>query len=82
VNTTLYKNSKPSCEVELADNLFLKNKGEAKGGALMYTNVNFTESGPNQFTNNTSKNGEDLSSPPSRIDVKIPGATTSRRSLL
>lgn len=48
----------------------------------MYTNVNFTESAPNKYTNNTSNNGENLSSPPARIDIKLPGVANSRRSLL
>ena len=67
VNTQVYNNSKPVCQVDLANNLFLKNNGQAKGGALMYTNVNFTESAPNNYTNNTSANGQDFSSPPAEI---------------
>lgn len=60
--------------MDLANNVFVKNKGEAKGGALMYTNVNFTESAPNKFANNTSASGGDFSSPPARIEISLPGA--------
>jgi len=35
----------PTCDVDIADNEFEFNEAEGKGGALMYTNANFTDSG-------------------------------------
>lgn len=42
VNLTLYTNKKPNCTLETAGNLFQENRAEARGGAIMYTNVKFT----------------------------------------
>lgn len=44
IDTKLYNNTKPKCQLDIADNVFLHNYGQAKGGALMYTNENITES--------------------------------------
>jgi Right handed beta helix region len=49
--------SKLSCKLDAASNNFERNFAEAKAGAIMWTTVNFTESLPNNYVNNTSPNG-------------------------
>jgi len=81
VDTKLYNNTKPKCQLEIARNYFVNNFAEAKGGALMYTNENITMSDKNLFLNNTSASGADVSSPPTGFSMVQWGSTGLRRDL-
>ena len=62
------------CKVELSRNRFWENYATNKGGALMWTNRNFTitDESSNDFKDNGSlQGGADISSPPARIKIEI-----------
>lgn len=88
INSTDYNSTQPQCRVDVASNIFDGNYAQAKAGAIMWTNVNITESSPNKYVNNTSPNGQSVASPAKTITIGKWGmqseqgfAETSRRSL-
>ena len=64
--------SQNSCSVTLSNNIFVNNRAFNKGGAIMWTNKNFTQGElPNKFVNNSAPYGAAQGSFPNYLGLDI-----------